>query len=73
MTDTVYRLLGPHHNRLVTVIESPQRHLGQISPKSADELKKQGWRPYAGTAQTKAGWITPGSDTNLRPRPLRVS
>lgn len=73
MSDTVYRLLGPNHNRLVTVIDT-QKHLpGQVSTAAAKNLKDCGWRPYAGTAQTKAGWVIPGTDPALRPRALKAN
>lgn len=73
MTSTVYRLLGPNHNRLVTVTEDPERRLGQIDHTTAETLVKQGWTRYAGTAQTKAGWVVPGSDQTLRQRRVQIS
>lgn len=68
MSDTVYRLLGPHNNRLVTVHPHPIKGMGQIDQKTGELLKAQGWKRYAGSAQTEDGWIIPGSDPNLTPR-----
>jgi hypothetical protein len=72
-TATVYRLLGVHHNRLVTVIDSDKHTSDQISPATAEILKAHGWTRYAGPARTERGWVIPGTDPNLRPRPLKVS
>lgn len=72
MSDTVYRLLGPSHNRLLTVVDAahtyPLKATGQISAAAAEFLMKHGWTPYRGPAKAKAGWVVPGTDPNLRPR-----
>lgn len=73
MTGTVYRLLGPYHNRLVTVTEDPARHLGQIDEATSQQLQRHGWTRYAGSAQTKAGWVVADTDRNLRPRRVQIS
>jgi hypothetical protein len=73
MTGTVYRLLGPSHNRLVTVTEDPERRLGQIDETTSQLLQRHGWTRYAGTAKTRAGWVVPGTDPDLRPRKVQVS
>lgn len=68
MSDTVYRLIGPNHNRLITVHPSPVKGMAQISHETAEKLKAAGWKRYAGTAEAEDGWIKPGSDPNLKPR-----
>lgn len=73
MADTIYRLLGPNHNRLVTVVDDPKEHLGQISPQVAVNLRKHGWRPYAGSARAERGWVIAGTDEHIRPRALKAS
>lgn len=68
MSDTVYRLIGPNNNRLITVHPSPVRGMAQVSHETGELLKKQGWKRYAGTAQAEDGWIIPGTDPTLKPR-----
>lgn len=65
---SAYRLLGPQHNRLLTVHPSPVRELGQISHETAEELKKVGWVKYGGNAQDDNGWIIPDTDPLLKSR-----
>lgn len=72
MTGTVYRLLGPNHNRLVTVIDDPDRKLGQIDERTSVQLQRQGWTRYSGTAQAKGGWVDPLTDRKLRPRSVQI-
>jgi len=73
MSDTIYRLLGPHHNRLVTVIDAERLLPGQVSTKTGAELQAAGWLVYVGPAKAPLGWVEPESDPALRPRPLKAS
>lgn len=69
MSDTVYRLIGEHHNRLITVHPHPIRGMAQVDYATAKLLQeKGGWKRYAGPAQAEDGWIIPGSDPALKPR-----
>lgn len=69
--DTVYRLLGPSHNRLVTVLDAEKHQPGQVSHKVAEALKVAGWQEYKGTATTKAGWVVKDTDPALHPHVLK--
>lgn len=66
MSDTVYRLIGPARNRLVTVHPSARQGMGQVTHDTAEQLKKLGWTKYAGTAQEDNGWLKPGTDPELK-------
>lgn len=66
MSDTVYRLIGPSRNRLVTVHPSATQGMGQITHEVAEQLKKLGWTRYQGTAQEDNGWLKPGTDPELK-------
>jgi hypothetical protein len=68
MSDEVYRLIGPHHNRMITVHPSPVRGMAQVSQATGELLKKQGWKRYGGPAQAEDGWVIPGTDPKLLPR-----
>lgn len=67
---TVYRILGPSHNRLLTVVDGifPLKATGQIDVKVAECLMRHGWTHYQGPAKAKAGWIIAGTDPALTPR-----
>jgi hypothetical protein len=65
----VYRIIGPHNNRLLTVHPSATHGMGQVDHATAELLKtKGGWKRYIGSAQEDNGWIVPGSDPALKSR-----
>lgn len=69
MSPNVYRLIGPHHNRLVTVHPDAKKGMGQITHETAELLKeKAGWTRYTGTAEADEGWIIEGTDPKLKHR-----
>ena len=66
---SVYRLLGPHNNRLITVHPHPIKGMGQVDEAAAILLEeKGGWTRYKGTAQQEDGWIIPDTDPALKNR-----
>jgi hypothetical protein len=71
MTDMMERrILGPNHNRLLTVEEPKlgKQRSGTASAATAIDLLAIGWTEYKGPATAKGGWVQPGTDPTLRPR-----
>lgn len=76
MSQPGFRILGPHHNRLLIVPTVPRAETppppGIVTRATADQLIACGWAPYDGPATARRGWVVPGTDPTLRPSSVQV-
>lgn len=70
MSDTVFRIIGPHSNRLLTVIDAEKLLPGQVSRRTGRILMAHGWFVYQGPGKDDHGWLVAGSDPNRHPKAL---
>lgn len=62
------RLLSPTHRRIVSIDRGNDGHALTLG-----QLIHFGWNVYRGPALTDAnGWVIPGTDPNVVPRPALV-
>lgn len=68
MSELIFRIIGPHHNRLLLVMKSERLLPGQVHATVAKQLMQHGWRPYTGPGRARNGWLIPGTDPNHLPK-----